>query len=52
MTCAGSIDFLELAPENWLKAGGRLGRQVEAVAERYPLVCHGPALITATITPE
>lgn len=41
---AGRIDFLELAPENWLGVGGRLGRQFAALAERYPLVLHGLSL--------
>jgi hypothetical protein len=41
---AGAIDFLEVAPENWIGVGGRLGRQFRALAERYPLVCHGLSL--------
>ncbi|HMM77355.1 MAG TPA: DUF692 domain-containing protein [Gammaproteobacteria bacterium] len=36
-----AIDFVEVAPENWLGAGGRLGRAFERIAERAPLVCHG-----------
>jgi hypothetical protein len=38
------LSFLELAPENWLAMGGRSARQLEAVAECYPLVCHGLSL--------
>jgi hypothetical protein len=38
------IDFLEIAPENWIGVGGRLGRQLQAVAERYPLTLHGLSL--------
>jgi uncharacterized protein (UPF0276 family) len=41
---AGSVDFLELAPENWLGIGGRLGRRLAEVADRYPLVLHGLSL--------
>ena len=37
-------DFLELAPENWIGIGGRLGRRFQAIAEKYPLVCHGLSL--------
>ncbi|MEL0168005.1 MAG: DUF692 domain-containing protein [Pseudomonadaceae bacterium] len=37
-------DFLELAPENWIGVGGRLGRRLRALSERYPLVCHGLSL--------
>lgn len=35
------IGFVEVAPENWLGAGGRLGRTFEQIVERVPLVCHG-----------
>ncbi|MGJ8670933.1 MAG: HvfB family MNIO-type RiPP peptide maturase [Oceanococcus sp.] len=39
-----NVDFLEVAPENWIGIGGRLGRQfAEAVAD-YPLYCHGLSL--------
>jgi uncharacterized protein (UPF0276 family) len=38
------VDFVEVAPENWIAVGGRFGRQFRAVAERYPLVCHGLSL--------
>lgn len=41
---ASSVDFLELAPENWLGVGGRLGRAFAAVAERFPLLLHGLSL--------
>lgn len=39
-----SIDFLEIAPENWIAAGGKSARQLAWFAERYPLVCHGLSL--------
>ena len=39
-----ALDFLELAPENWIGIGGRLGRQFRAVTEKYPLACHGLSL--------
>ena len=39
-----AADFLELAPENWIGVGGRFGRQFRALAERFPLVCHGLSL--------
>jgi uncharacterized protein len=39
-----AVDFLEIAPENWIGVGGRFGRQFRAVAERFPLVCHGLSL--------
>ena len=41
---ACGVDFLEVAPENWIGIGGRFGRQFRALSERYPLVCHGLSL--------
>ncbi len=38
------IDFLELAPENWVGLGGRLGRQLREISEQKTLVCHGLSL--------
>lgn len=41
---AGCIDFLELAPENWLGVGGRLGRRLAEITERHLMVLHGLSL--------
>jgi uncharacterized protein (UPF0276 family) len=38
------IDFFEIAPENWIGVGGRLGRTLRAFTERRPFVCHGLSL--------
>ncbi len=38
------IDFLEVAPENWIRVGGKRGKQLRAFSERHPLVCHGLSL--------
>lgn len=38
------IDFLEIAPENWLKMGGSARYQFDQVAERFPLSLHGLSL--------
>ena len=46
-----AIDFLELAPENWLGVGGRFGRQFRVLAERFPLVCHGLSLSLGSPAP-
>ena len=43
-SAAQAVDFVELAPENWIGVGGRRGRQLRLVAERFPLVCHGLSL--------
>jgi hypothetical protein len=40
----GQADFLEVAPENWIGVGGRLGRRLRWFTERYPFVCHGLSL--------
>ena len=38
------IEFMEVAPENWIDVGGRFGRQFHAFAEKIPFVCHGLSL--------
>ncbi len=38
------VDFMEVAPENWMGVGGKLGRQFRAFTERHPFVCHGLSL--------
>jgi uncharacterized protein (UPF0276 family) len=38
------VDFMEVAPENWMGIGGALGRQFRAFTERYPMVLHGLSL--------
>ena len=38
------LDFMEVAPENWIDVGGRFGRCFREVAERVPIVCHGLSL--------
>ena len=39
-----AIAFLEIAPENWIGAGGKAAKQLSWFAERYPVVCHGLSL--------
>jgi uncharacterized protein len=46
-----AVDFLEVAPENWIGVGGRFGRQFRAAAERFPLVCHGLSLSLGSPAP-
>lgn len=41
---APAIDFFELAPENWIGAGGRSAKALRAFTERHPFVCHGLSL--------
>jgi hypothetical protein len=46
-----AVDFMELAPENWIGIGGRFGRQFRRVAEKFPLVCHGLSLSIGSPAP-
>jgi uncharacterized protein (UPF0276 family) len=39
-----SVDFFEIAPENWIGVGGRAGRQLRELTERHPFACHGLSL--------
>ena len=39
-----NVDFLEVAPENWINVGGRYGRQFRALTEACPFVLHGLSL--------
>lgn len=39
-----AIDFLELAPENWLDMGGSRRKELRHFAERRPIVAHGLSL--------
>ncbi|HEX5539540.1 MAG TPA: DUF692 family protein, partial [Methylophilaceae bacterium] len=39
-----AIDFVEIAPENWIGVGGRAAKQLAWFTERYPMVCHGLSL--------
>jgi uncharacterized protein (UPF0276 family) len=40
----GSVDFMEVAPENWINVGGRFGRQFRELAEKYVISLHGLSL--------
>ena len=38
------IDFIEAAPENWIRMGGAARKRFDAAAERLPLALHGLSL--------
>lgn len=38
------LQFLEVAPENWLPYGGALAKKFRAITERFPTICHGLSL--------
>ena len=39
-----TLDFMEVAPENWINVGGHLGRSFRSFTDRLPFVCHGLSL--------
>ncbi len=40
----GQVDFMEVGPENWMHLGGRLRKDFQYFAERYPIYLHGLSL--------
>ena len=45
------IQFMEVAPENWIGVGGKFGRQFRQYTERFPFVCHGLSLSIGSPAP-
>ena len=39
-----NINFVEIAPENWIGAGGKFAADLAWFVERYPIACHGLCL--------
>jgi len=39
-----NINFVEIAPENWIGAGGKAAQDLAWFTERYPVACHGLCL--------
>lgn len=39
-----NLQFVEIAPENWLGAGGKALHDLAWFVERYPIACHGLCL--------
>jgi uncharacterized protein (UPF0276 family) len=46
-----NINFVEIAPENWINAGGKAAQQLDWFVERYPIVCHGLCLSLGGLAP-
>lgn len=38
------IDFLEIAPENWMAVGGKRGKELRRFTALYSTICHGLSL--------
>ena len=45
------VDFFEIAPENWITMGGKLGKQFRAMTEQHKFVCHGLSLSLGSSDP-
>jgi len=45
------IDFMEVAPENWIGMGGRSGKRFRAFTEKVPFVTHGLSLSLGSPAP-
>ncbi len=45
------VDFMEVAPENWIPFGGKFIKQFEQYTERFPFVFHGLSLSIGGPTP-
>lgn len=45
------VDFLEVAPENWIHVGGALKKKFRFFTERYPFVTHGLSLSIGAPSP-
>ncbi len=45
------VDFMEVAPENWINVGGRYGKQFREYTERFPFICHGLSLSIGSPSP-
>ncbi|GAA5073341.1 DUF692 domain-containing protein [Lysobacter panacisoli] len=40
----GAVDFLELAPDNWIGVGGKFGEALAQLSSRFPISAHGLSL--------
>ncbi len=38
------VNFLEIAPENWIGVGGWRKKKLQAYCQQYPMTCHGLSL--------
>jgi len=45
------VDFFEIAPENWIGVGGKMGKDFRYFTERYPFIAHGLSLSIGSPAP-
>lgn len=50
-TTTSDIQFMEVAPENWIGLGGRFEKRFRSYTERFPFVCHGLSLSIGSPAP-
>jgi uncharacterized protein (UPF0276 family) len=50
-SAAEGIDFMEVAPENWIPIGGKMEKQFRALTERFPFLIHGLSLSIGSPAP-
>ena len=50
-TLPTAIDFLEVAPENWMTLGGKYGKQFRQLTEQHTFFCHGLSLSIGSPAP-
>ncbi len=46
-----NVSFYEVAPENWITIGGKLGKQFRAMTEQFDFICHGLSLSIGSTDP-
>ncbi len=46
-----NVSFYEVAPENWMTLGGKLGKQFRAMTEQFDFICHGLSLSIGSTDP-
>ncbi|OIR06631.1 hypothetical protein GALL_112380 [mine drainage metagenome] len=46
-----NINFVEIAPENWINVSGKAAKQLDWFVDRYPIVCHGLCLSLGGLSP-
>jgi len=46
-----AINFMEVAPENWINVGGSFGKTFRKFTEQYDFVCHGLSLSIGSPAP-
>lgn len=45
------VNFMEVAPENWINVGGSLGKKFREFTEKHDFICHGLSLSIGSPSP-